>query len=175
MQDLKVFAVKFVLLLMFLEPAGCGYKVLSLKDRLGEKGIKVGSIKNLSKEPGLEEEVIRLLKKSFLSKGIRLLNRSDYADYAIDITIKNVQITPLSYTKGINILYTYEYECRIDVDFEYFSISNKMDKRVFTLSESGIFFSSDQPATTEANKRVAMEGVLSSLIERFLKELALGI
>lgn len=155
--------------------ASCGYKVLSIQEKLKGYSIKLNKVKNLTSEYGMELEFIKVLHKRFLSNGIKIKTESESADYEINTIINSIQFIPLAYRQGINIAYTYEYECKISIGFEFYPVSEPSKKRFFNITESNYYFSSDSPATTESNKRLAINKALNKIVERFIKELTLGI
>ncbi len=165
----------FQLFLFVVILFSCGYKVLSVQERLKGYSIKLNKVKNLTPEYGAELELIKVLHKRFLSNGIKIKTESEDAEYEINANINSIQFIPLSYRQGINVAYSYEYECRVSVGFEFVSLSDSSKKRLFSITESSYYFSADSPATTESNKRLAIIKVFNTISDRFIRELTLGI
>ncbi|MGB9600543.1 MAG: LPS assembly lipoprotein LptE [Myxococcota bacterium] len=154
----------------------CGYSLSSgLKGALKEKRIRLNTAKNFTKEYGIELELIKRLSKRFLLSGVRLYDREDRTEYEINVVIKNVTNTPLSYRQGINVAYIYEYEYSITTEIDLIDADSIKSIKRFAYTENFIYFSADSPATTEANKRVAITKVLDKIADRFVRELSLGI
>jgi len=153
----------------------CGYRVgYGLKEAVGEKGIYLGFVRNMTGEYGIEQEFIKSLHQKFLSQNIRFSDDRNKSDYELNVIIRSVVNTPISYRQGINVAYTYLYECRIDADF--LLINRKTNSRkTFTISDGARYFSSDVPATTEANRRLALNRGINQIVERFIRELTIGI
>lgn len=165
-----------ILLCFVFDIYSCGYKISSgLKDSLKEKRLKLNTIKNLTTELGIEQEFIKCLHKGFLSQGVRLYSNEESADYYLDIVVKNISNVPLSYRQGINVAYTYEYEYSISVDIALFDSNVSQSIKRYSISENYIYFSADAPATTESNKRLAMVKVIDKIVDRFMREISLGI
>ncbi|GEM_PF-5010740 len=168
--------VKNILIVfLILTLSACGYRVLSIREQLKSYKIKTGTIKNQTSQFGIEQEFVKILHKRFLSNGINLVYENEDADFEIDISIKSVTFLPLSYRQGINVAYTYQYECKISAEYYFVEKASKSRKKVFNITESTFYFSADSPATTESNKRLAIVAVIDKITDRFLRELSLGI
>ena len=153
----------------------CGYRVgYGLKEAVGDKGIYLGFVRNMTSEYGIEQEFIKSLHQKFLSQNIRLSDDKNKSDYELNVIIKSVINIPVSYRQGINVAYTYLYEYRIDADFLLVNRKTNNNK-TFTISDVARYFSSDVPATTESNKRLALNRNINQIIDRFIRELSIGI
>ncbi|MCX7959503.1 MAG: LPS assembly lipoprotein LptE [Deltaproteobacteria bacterium] len=160
---------------VFVLFSSCGYKVLNVNESLKNYSIRLGKVKNLTTEYGTEQELVKVLHKTFLSNGIKIQPSSEHTEFELNSTLKSIQFLPLTYTKGINTAYTYQYEVRITVDAEFLSVADNSKRKSFSISESDYYFSQDSPATTEANKRLAIIKVLSKITERLIREMTIGI
>lgn len=172
----KSFETTLALLSAVLTFSSCGYRLVGGNVSKGLKGRELSllSVKNLTGEYGIEQDLVRSLKDGLLANGVDLKMRDEKADYVIDVIIKSIQFLPLAYRKGINVAYTYEYRIQISVDCGLLN-SKTGGKRVFSITDEDIYFSEDSPASTEAKKRVAIQKVFERIVERFVRELSLGI
>lgn len=172
----KSFETTLAFLLAVLTFSSCGYRLVggNISKRLEGRRLSLLSVKNLTGEYGIEQELARSLKNGLLANGVDLKVRDERADYVIEVLIKSIQVLPLAYREGINVAYTYEYRIQISVDCSLLD-SKTGGKKVFSIADEDIYFSEDSPASTESKKRVAIQRVLERIVERFIRELSLGI
>ncbi len=154
----------------------CGYKIVKKDDIKGliGKNLSLFSIKNLTSEYGIEQDISRILINRFSRNGVKISIDDEKADYKVEIVIKSIQLQPLSYRQGINVAYTYEYQIQISTEFT-FTDTKSGNKKVFSITDQNIYFSADSPATTESNKKIAIEKLLIKITDRFIRELSVGI
>ena len=100
-------ALTLVLACAMLLVASCGY---SIRQSPAISEVRIGEIKNMSFEPGLQDTFIISLERELTRRGIRV-DRS--AEYVLEGRINNVQIKGTAEAEGVTV----QYEVTITGDF----------------------------------------------------------
>jgi hypothetical protein len=122
---------------------GCaGYRVgnTSGRDLQGVRSVYVPVARNTSLEPDLQMTVTNAIIRRFNSDGTLQVNQNAAADSELDITITNVQHTPVR-SSTTDLLITAQYQLTIQATATY--VNRKLGRKIFenyAVSGSTTFF-----------------------------------
>ena len=120
-----------ILVLGLLALNGCaGYRVgnTSGRDLQGVRSVYVPVARNTSLTPDLQMTVTNAVIRRFNNDGTLEVNQSTFADSELDITITNVQQTPIRSSTS-DILVTAEYQLTIQATATY--TNRRLGRKIF--------------------------------------------
>jgi hypothetical protein len=118
-------------LLVAFALTGCaGYRVGDISGRniQGVRSVYVPVVKNTSLEPDLQMTVTNAIIRRFNNDGTLETNQNANADSELDVTITNVDHTPVR-SSSSDILVTAEYQVRIQATVTY--INRRLGRKIF--------------------------------------------
>jgi hypothetical protein len=122
---------------------GCaGYRVgnISGRDLQGVRSVYVPVARNTSLEPDLQMTVTNAIVRRFNNDGTLQVNQNAAADSELDITITNVQHTPVR-SSTTDLLITAQYQLTIQATATY--VNRRLGRKIFenhAVSGSTTFF-----------------------------------
>jgi hypothetical protein len=122
---------RFLLAAVVLALSGCaGYRVgdISGRDLQGVRSVYVPVAKNTSLEPDIQMTVTNAIIRRFNDDGTLEVNQSSNADSELDVTITNVQHTPVRSSTS-DILVTAQYQLTIQAEATY--VNRKLGRKIF--------------------------------------------
>jgi hypothetical protein len=120
-----------VALLVLLTLSGCaGYRVGNTSGRnlQGVRSVYVPVAKNTSLEPDLQMTVTNAIIRRFNSDGTLQVNSTANADSELDVTITNIQHTPVR-SSTTDILVTAQYQLTIQATATY--VNRRLGRKIF--------------------------------------------
>ena len=118
-------------LLVLLTLSGCaGYRVGNTSGRnlQGVRSVYVPVAKNTSLEPDLQMTVTNAIIRRFNSDGTLQVNSTANADSELDVTITNIQHTPVR-SSTTDILVTAQYQLTIQATATY--VNRRLGRKIF--------------------------------------------
>ena len=135
-----------LVLLVLLVPwalSGCaGYRVgnISGRDLQGVRSVYVPVVKNTSLEPDIQVTTTNAIIRRFNDDGTLQVNQTTNADSELDVTITNVQHTPVRSSTS-DILVTAQYQVTIQATATF--VNRRLGRKIFenvSVSGSTTFF-----------------------------------
>jgi len=120
-----------LILVAALALGGCaGYRVgdISGRELQGVRSVYVPVAKNTSLEPDLQMTVTNAIIRRFNDDGTLEVNQSSNADSELDITITNIEHTPVRSSTS-DVLVTSQYQLTIQATVTY--VNRRLGKKIF--------------------------------------------
>ena len=120
-----------ILALGVLSLQGCaGYRVgnTSGRDLQGVRSVYVPMVRNTSLVPDLQLEVTNAIVQRFNTDGTLEVNQTSNADSELDVTITNIQSTPIR-SSSSDILVTTQYQLTIQATATY--VNRRLGRKMF--------------------------------------------
>lgn len=127
----RSFSSIILTLLVLLTLSGCaGYRVGNVSGRnlQGVRSVYVPTAKNMSLEPDLQMSVTNAIVRRFDNDGTLSVSQTGSADSELDVTITNVQLTPLS-SSNTDLLVTAQYQLTIQATATY--VNRRLGRKIF--------------------------------------------
>jgi len=133
--------------------AGCGYHLVGETPRLAEdvRSVSVGTIKNRSREPGLEKALAFALEREIHERGqLRMVEDPGGGDAVLSGTIRQLRVRPVAFDSNDQAL---QYEMALIVDL---ILTRQRDGRVLWhvtgLEETAEYSTSSQVIVTSSSQ-----------------------
>jgi outer membrane lipopolysaccharide assembly protein LptE/RlpB len=152
-------------LLLAVLVSGCGYSLQGRQD-LPFETISLGTIKNTTVEPKLQDRMSRLLAQTLMEYGFDV---SPASRYKIEGSIMSFNLTPVS-EKSLTAI---EYTINIVADFSITDIQTQKKQSLASVSSpfSTYFRSSGALVSVLAQKEAATESALRDLSQELVRRM----
>ena len=156
---------------MILTLAGClGYR-LEGADTAGIKNVTLSSIINKSGEPAIELQATRAIRDRIQFDGrLKLTNRPELADAAIEVTLTQFELTPMAYSDTKRTIPRL-YRLRITAQAEMKRIgTGAVIARSETFGEATIPFQSDLTSAKRDAIPIAVEELAQYMVDDLIEQ-----